>query len=800
MPHDCLAENGVVGYGPTPCNVMGIGIAPGRTEWMKDRRPFTGPAGKLLDGTLAATGWHREKVFLTNAYCQWEDSPTENELALCNDRVWNEIRTVDPNIILLFGDIVSEHFLFAAMKKYKRGHVYWMQHPDDTRERYWLPVYHPAAFLHPETAAKLDVADFARAISTIPLYENGIAPAEPRVVVLDTAEQASAVLWGLQGVVAVDIESSYDGLDFNYVKEDADKREALVTYNDATLLCFSVCGVTDKNPELTSYVLPGWIIKDLKAGWGMRTKPEWLMHLGLFDKAWLRNFIGEDLAISEDTLLESYSLDERGGAIEENERAVGVHGLKDLASQFLAAPNYDVKVLKASAEDLHYYNGCDTWYTRHLHPIFKERQQADNVRKVYEEIMIPGANALSEIQAYGIAIDKRVLYQIGKQFAADWIEQEETLQIEARELGWDRPDFNFNSAPQLTHFLFDILGANPRWTKFGRSSRREVIDVLADRGFPWVIDFKEWRGINHILSTYVTGVEDDIKFDGRVHPEPIMHGTRSGRLAYHKPPIQTIPKWGVNPKLAIVRKMFVPSTPEHMLIEADYRQAELWATAYLANAQSMLDALASGDAHAVTAKDIFNTDESNPQWKILRELGKMFNFGTLYNRTANAYATNMWNGRRPPVGMENIKWTKKEAQGYIDRWYEKYPEIKVWQKQVIKEAMYQGENVAKTGRKRRYWLPTFKTVNQAVNIGPQTIAHEFLFNSFVKLHWALAEFDAHALFEVHDAIVIEAPIRWADEVIALTRRIMEEPKFGIGTIPCDISTSKTSWYDLEKIA
>lgn len=771
ITHDCYAE-GVVGIGNTPSEVLCIGIAPGRDEFKHSRKPFTGPAGKLLDGTLKAVGWSREKCFLTNIHCLWNDEPSEEEIALCAPRLNAEIEAANPKLIVLLGSIVSKHFL----GKYRRGHLYYRDN------RWWLPTIHPAAYLH-DGAYKLDVADFARDIGKIPLVarwdaRHAAQMADPVYRVVESVEEAHGVLWSLVGPTAIDIETSYDSLEFMYPDEN------LVGTDDSKILCFSVTN------ERGCWEIPGKFIAGIRKGWGSREQVEWIAHGGLFDVAQFRRLLGEELKLSEDTLLMSYSLDERGGDAEENDHPVGIHGLKDLANEFLGAPDYDIKVLKATDIELHPYNVKDSYYTYELYKLFKERQEADNVRRMYQNILIPGANVLSEIQAHGVSIDYNILKKFGAKWAEQWLELYEKLQEECGGI-------NMNSPKQVADYLFNTLKLYPH-PVFGRSTRKEVMAYYAERDVEWCQTLLDWRQVDHMLNTYVVGVEDDIKYDGRLHPMPVLHGTRSGRLSYKKPPIQTIPKHGVDPEMAELRRMFVAEEGK-ILIEADLKQAELWSVAYLSGDENMLEALASGDAHAATAKEVWGIDESHPHWSAYRELGKMFNFGTLFNRTAKGYAKNMFQGRKPPPGLEGFSWTVPQAQKFINKWYSKYPKIQRWQKEQIKEAFQTGENITPTERKRRYWLPNFKTVNQSVNIGPQSLAHDYLFNSLIQLHPLLREYDAYIWFEIHDALIIEADKNYLDESVNLIRRIMTEPKFGFGGIPVDIAIG-VNWYDVKKIA
>ena len=790
-------DGGVVGEGPLDAQVMGIGIAPGRDEWEKTKRPFTGSAGRLLNATLKAVKVNRDDLFLTNLLCWWEDSPTPDEIEQCLPRLRAEISAVQPKLIVTFGNIVTEAFLgWMNQKPGKlRGGVHWSE-----RHNCWiLPTYHPAAFLHDKGDFKLDVADLARDLMKIPdivTWPDDYRPWDVPFELVTDAERADEILWSLDGYVSLDVETSYDYKPAEYLRH-VPNPEDFPAYRGSKLLCF---GISD---DRGTFVFPGDVAARVHSGWAERPNVKWIMQGGMFDKAEVKHLLEEHTVIAEDTLLQSYSLDERGGQAAEQERAVGIHGLKGLAREYLGAGFYDVKVLEAPPEKLHPYNAKDAYYTRNLYFKFKPRQEADNVRGFYEQLLIPGANALSEIQDRGVFIDRSVLRELALEWMPLWLQLEEELREEAREIGWPG-DLNMNSAPQMIKFVYDVLGAKP--TVEGRTTKNNVMEKLAEK-YPWCEKLRKWRQINHMIGTYITGIEDDIKEDSRAHPEPLIHGSRGGRLAYHKPPVQTLPNKGVDPSLARLRRMFAatprdimnPRESDYVIIESDLKQAELWATWMYSGDEALLAALESGDVHGETAKDVFGITSDHPDWKVFRYLTKTISFGILYGRGAPSFATDMWKGHQPPAGFEVVRWSVKEAQAYIDRWAKKYPRVWAWRKEEIANALKNGEQASWTGRKRRYWMPNYQTLAQAVNFGPQTLAHDCLFDSLIKLHELLKPLDAHILFEVHDSLVIEANKAHLDKTLKLIKEVMEEPKFGNARgIPVDIAVGP-SWLEVQEV-
>lgn len=812
MVHACYLE-GVVGYGNLDAKVAVVGIAPGQDEWRNTRKPFTGSAGRLLDATLKVCGWSRDEVFTTNLICWWKNAPDVDEIAECWPRLFDELKSMKQLRLIVACGAIATEWLFSTTKWSRksftqlRGGVFW--HP--VFECWIMSTYHPAAFLYEDSNA--DVADFGRDLYKVervvgwPL-DSQYGKVEWRCA--ETAVQADIWLADLEGLVAIDVETTYDNKHAVY-EDDPLYGQDLAEFQDSKLLCFSVTS------HKGTFVIPGHLCPQLNKGWGSNARVEWLMHGGMFDQAKLRLLLGEELVLSEDTLLMSYSVDERGGHTEnEAEHAVGIHGLKQLAREYCGADFYDVNVLKVGAHELHEYNACDTAYDYKLFPELLIRQERDGVRDTfYRELLIPASNVLSECQEYGAYIDRGVIGDFAIEWCPVWLDLEDQLVSEARAMGWPADkDFNLKSSAQMIHFVYDIMKAPEITTKAnqkkkgnraegvrtGRTTNRQAMDELAEE-FPWCEKLRKWRNIDHLISAYISGIEDDIKWDGRVHPEPLLHGTRPGRMSYHKPPVQTIPNKGVDPEQAKLRRMFaVKQGSGKILLEADFKQAEFWACYLVSRDENLLEELLSGDIHGKVAEEIFHVDKTYEHFGILRFLTKVTNFGILYGRQAQGFVDSMWRGHQPPPAVQSglIKWDFQAAKDFIHKWELRHPRVVLWRKEEISKALKEGEQITVTGRKRRYWMPTFKTLTQSINFVPQSTGHDHLLKSLIDLHPLLKEFDSNILFEVHDALVIEVEEQYLDEVARLVRKVMERPKFGFDLgIPVDIKVGY-NWYDMEE--
>jgi DNA polymerase-1 len=290
-------------------------------------------------------------------------------------------------------------------------------------------------------------------------------------------------------------------------------------------------------------------------------------------------------------MLMSYALDERQG----------VHKLKQLAKEYCAAPDYEAEIAKVKKhmldvpQDILYkYNAADACYTARLAQALWPMLVADNVTDVYRNLLIPAANAFKEIQYRGVHISKDTVYKLGAEWTERWVKDEEELVADAASYGFKNKAgrINTNSPKQLSELLFGILHLPG-----GPSTRKEVLETLVDE-HPYVSKLMAFRRLDHMLSSYIVGVEDDIKDDSRVHANVLLHGTETGRLSYRKPPLQTIPKVeAVGEDLGRVREIFTPTSSNYIIVEADYSKSEIWGAYCHSKDPQMLIDLLSGDYH-----------------------------------------------------------------------------------------------------------------------------------------------------------------------------------------------------------
>ncbi len=831
--------NGVKGDGPLNADLMLIGIAPGKHEWMTSHRPMTGPSGKELDNFLKFIGMRREQVFVSNLLCWWNDKPNEDEIKRCLPRLLNEIAQVKPKLIVTLGAIATDFFLGAQMQqKYSmtddkgkpknpkfgtmQGGVF-KAHIGDW-EGLVMPTFHPAAYLHHSAGFKIDIADAVRDFRKIKeVLAGNYDASEPTYEVAQDAAEAENYLWHtaiahtsgdiMTDLVAVDVETEYDGSDFISI----------------AFAC-----------EHTTLHVPRALIREVNFSALKGVQARWTFHNGQFDRGQIKRWLDVDLRIMEDTMLMSYSLDERGGSGEEVDsggatRAVGIHGLKGLAREYCASGFYDAKakgrINQLEPAELAYYNALDAHYTLRLAKRFIPLQIEDDVREVYLEFMIETANTLSEITEYGVRIDKKALGELAREWIPQWEEMYEKLQDEADKFGWDAKirknswsssnrvfnvsdeRINIGSWRQLQHFIYDVCKIKPVRGE-GYTTKMDVLkQFAADVKNPlaaWCDALLTWRGLDHDITNYILAIEEDMDEHGVIHPEGLIHGTRVGRFSYRNPPIQTIPKRRTVGELrARIRRIF-RARKGMVYIEADYSQAEMYAAVMNSADDAILTDLRSGDFHAANVERGFHVTreqlherlgyvDGEAEFDRLRDSTKIFTYAKFYGGGIGAVTGENRVGRGS--GGNYAFMDHATATGFDKYWETRYHKYIAWRNEEKLIVAREGEQVSLTGRKRRYFrISNYQQLNQAINFPNSSLSHDHLIKSMNDLHnsGVMAEFNAHVLFDVHDSLLFECPKEYVEEVARLVKRTMEAPKFGMPIgIPVDIKVGP-NWYDMEK--
>lgn len=781
-----LCHTLVRGGGDPSRGVIIVGISPGQDEEQRSHKTFTGPSGKLLDAVLESCDWPRAQTYTTNLICWWKNAPDDKDINKCKSRLISELTATKPKLIIPLGTIPSMVFTGKKVSAARGVPIH-----NSTFGCWVMPTYHPSAILH-DDQGKL-IHDLVRDLSKIPIILGwrDDDPSRVNYVVCASREEAQEALFCAQGLVSCDIETNY-GL------------ETIDIFGDP-ILCWAITYDTISG-EYT-YVFPYEWGQDLE--WPQAT---WVYHNGMFDTQGIMRHLGVKLPIKEDTLLMSYLLDER----EE-----GTHRLKPLAREFAGSGYYDTdvkaerkRVLKDGATTeylakLYDYNARDAAYTRRLWNVFKPRLTSEGLDDLYYNLIIPAANTFRDMNYRGVYANMETVRELGLEWFPMYIRVSEELQQLAKDYGWKEGSLNPNSPPQMQRMLFDTLKLpSTKKTKTGApSTDEEVLDEFA--GHPFVDKLHEYRQLDHMTGTYIIGLVDDIKYDSRLHPNVLIHGTVTGRTSYRTPPLQTIPRDYKPGQLPLnkVRKIFSATNDEYVILEADFKQIELWVAYFYSGDQHMLNNLMTGDFHGATARDprvyaavpcIYHTSGQFDcpdcvLWDYKRTNAKRIGFGIMYGRTEYGLSK----------GRSRIADTPTEARPYLTGWWELYPEYRTWYEKTQRQAIDDGYLRSRTGRYRRFRLvlPEYapRITRQAVNFPIQSTAGDYTLDSLIELYPLLQPLDTHPLMVIHDSIVFEVRRKYFDEAVGLIREVMEKPRFGFPSVRVDMKAGN-NWLEVHKIA
>lgn len=390
----------------------------------------------------------------------------------------------------------------------------------------------------------------------------------------------------------------------------------------------------------------------------------------------------------------------------------------------------------------------------------EENQQSD----LLFEMELPLANVLAKMEIAGIKVKVETL----KAMQAENEVLIEQLTKEIYELAGQ--EFNINSPKQLGTILFEDMGLPLEYTKKTKTGYSTAVDVLERFApiAPVVSKILDYRQITKLQSTYVIGLQDAILEDGKIHTRYVQDLTQTGRLSSTDPNLQNIPVRLEQGRL--IRKAFVPSLENSVLLASDYSQIELRVLAHISQDQHLIEAFQQGaDIHTSTAMRVFGIEKAEDVTPNDRRNAKAVNFGVVYGISDFGLSNNL--------GI-----SRKEAKNYIDTYFERFPGIKDYMETIVREARDKG--YVETLYKRRRELPDINSRNfnvrnfaerTAINSPIQGSAADILKVAMINLDKALTDagLSTRMLLQVHDEIVLEVPMAELETVKAMVKETME---------------------------
>ncbi len=411
----------------------------------------------------------------------------------------------------------------------------------------------------------------------------------------------------------------------------------------------------------------------------------------------------------------------------------------------------------------------------------KKLKETDN-ESLLENVELPLAHTLANMEIRGFRVQREELKAYGEVLDRLIADLTERIYFAAD------CEFNINSPKQLGEILFEKMGLPAvKKTKTGYSTNAEVLEKLRPYA-PIIDDILEYRQVVKLKNTYVDGLLSVADENGKIHTTFNQTGTATGRLSSTEPNLQNIPvRQEIGREL---RKFFVAENENYVLIDADYSQIELRLLAHIAADETMRNAFIDGiDIHTVTASQVFNTpiEFVTPEQ---RKRAKAVNFGIIYGMGDFSLAT-------------DIKVTKKQAGEYIQSYFEKYPKVNEYLKNVVEQAKIDGYVTTLYGRRR--YIPDLKSGKAvlrkfgervAMNSPIQGTAADIIKIAMVNTERALNEsgIDARLILQVHDELIVEANVNCADKAKEILQREMENAVKLSVPLTVEIQSGKT-WYE-----
>lgn len=415
--------------------------------------------------------------------------------------------------------------------------------------------------------------------------------------------------------------------------------------------------------------------------------------------------------------------------------------------------------------------------------VMEERLAEHEQKSLFYDMEMPLIYVLADMEKYGIKVDKAALLAYQKRLGESLDGMEEEIYALAGE------KFNINSPKQLGVILFERLGLKGgKKTKTGYSTAADVLEKLRTE-HPIVERILHYRQLAKLKSTYADGLLAVMDAETeKIYSTFNQTITATGRISSTEPNLQNIP---VRLELGReLRKIFIPESAEFCFLDADYSQIELRVLAHISGDESLIAAFKSNqDIHRMTASQVFHVpfDEVTP---LQRSNAKAVNFGIIYGKGAFSLG-------------QDLGISRKEAEEYINAYFARYPKIKTFMEDTIKNGAKNGYVSTLWNRRRN--MPELQSSNfmqraagerAAMNMPIQGTAADIIKLAMIKVHRALQEggYRSRLILQVHDELLIEAYKEEKDAVAKILKENMEHAADLL--VPLDVDVHEgASWFE-----
>ena len=412
-------------------------------------------------------------------------------------------------------------------------------------------------------------------------------------------------------------------------------------------------------------------------------------------------------------------------------------------------------------EKIKEYLAFSAFCAERLYDILINRLTALGLYALYYDMEKPVEFVLFDMEKNGIGFDSDFVKKYGEELSIR-AEELKTAIYEAA-----GTEFNINSPKQLGEILFERLKLPyGKKTKTGYSTNVDVLNKLYDE-HPIVPMILEYRSLTKLISTYIEGLLSSVGEDGRIHSKFNQTVAATGRLSSTEPNLQNIPTRTSEGKE--IRKAFIPEEG-YTFVDADYSQIELRVMAHLSDDKALINAFnKSLDIHAITASEVFGVplDEVDSN---LRRKAKAVNFGIIYGISSFGLG-------------QDLDINRKEAEEYINKYFETYKGVDHYLKKMVSDAKKDGYVKTLYGRIRH--IPELKSSNYmqrqfgervAMNSPIQGTAADIIKIAMINVYreLKLRNLKSRLVLQIHDELLIEA----AEDEVDKVKEILEKCMMG----------------------
>ena len=420
------------------------------------------------------------------------------------------------------------------------------------------------------------------------------------------------------------------------------------------------------------------------------------------------------------------------------------------------------------------------------HDKLEEELEKEAEKSLFEDIEMPLARVLADMELTGIKVDSEYLDEVAKDLEKHINDMEQAIYLDAG------LEFNIMSPKQLGEVLFEKLGIkypkrnNSANKRYQYLTNKEILEKIKD-AHPIVNKILEYRTLIKLYTNYAVGLKNEIREDGRIHTIFTQTLTRTGRLSSINPNLQNIPARAEYSRL--IRKAFIPDD-DSIILSSDYSQVELRIFSSLSDASNLIEAFKNNqDIHAKTASDIFHVPIEDVT-KDMRRTAKAVNFGILYGISSF--------GLSEDLGIDI-----KTAKEFIDNYLETYPGIKEYMDKEKQDAYKNGYVKTLMNRKRvieelqnKNYMVRSAGERIALNTPIQGTAADILKKAMVEIYDEFKKqgLKSKMLIQVHDELVFNVLNDEAETVRKIVKDIMENTYKLDVPLVVDIETG-SNWYE-----